>query len=98
MKTEKEEIKKNILVSKRERVKNLRQKFSQSDTASRRSGSGQITADYCDELVEIWGGSPVSEPLNYGSSTTWVNDDINADNTSDNPSSRRSNSLSKSTP
>ena len=46
----------------------------------------------------MWGGSRSSEPLNYGSSTTCVNDNINTDNFSDDPSSSSSNSLSNSTP
>ena len=29
--------------------------------------------DYYDELVKIWGGSPASKPMSYGTSTTCVN-------------------------
>ena len=79
-------------------VKNLRQKFSEAVTTDRRSGSGQITIYYFDELVKIWGGSPASEQLSYGTSTTCVNDNMNSDNFSDNSSSSSSNSLSNNIP
>ena len=76
----------------------MRQKFSEAVATGRRSGSGQITIDYYDELVKICGGSPASEPLSYGTSTTCVNDNINSDNFSDNTTSSSSNSLSFNTP
>ena len=81
-----------------ERIKNLRQIFSEAVTAGRRNGSGQIKIDYYDEIVKIWGGSPASEPLSYGISTTSVNDNINADNFSDKPNNSSGNSLSTITP
>ena len=72
---EKEQIKKGYS-RVQERVKNLRQKFSEAVTAGRTSGSGQITIDYYDELVKIWGGSLASEPLSYVSNATCVNDNV----------------------
>ena len=97
VKTEKEQIKRRYS-RVREIVRNLRQKFSEAVATGRRSGSGQITIDYYDELVKICGGSPASEPLSYGTSTTCVNDNINSDNFSDNTTSSSSNSLSFNTP
>ena len=97
VKTEKEQIKRRYS-RVREIVRNLRQKFSEVVATGRRSGSGQITIDYYDELVKICGGSPASEPLSYGTSTTCVNDNINSDNFSDNTTSSSSNSLSFNTP
>ena len=44
------------------------------------------------------GGSPVSEPLSYGTNTTCFNDHMNADNFSDNTSSSSSHSLSNNNP
>ena len=72
-------------------------KFSEAVAVGRRSGSGQITIDYYDELVKIWGESPALEPLSYRSSTTCFYDNINADNLSDDPSSSSSASLSNNT-
>ena len=90
VKTEKEKIKRGYS-RVQERVKNLRQKFSEAVTVFRRSGSGQIKTEYYDELVKIWGGSPASEPLSYGSST----DNINTDNSlSDDSNNINSSSLS----
>ena len=56
-----------------EKVKEVRQNFSSAITSGRRSGSGKIVLEYYDELVQIWGGSPSTEPLPFGNST----DDIN---------------------
>ena len=95
--TEKEQIKRRHSRIQ-EIVKNFRQKFSEAVTTGRRSGSGQIAIDYYDELVKIWGGSPVSEPLSYGTNTTCFNDHMNADNFSDNTSSSSSHSLSNNNP
>ena len=81
-----------------ERIKNLRQIFSEAVTAGRRNGSGQIKIDYYDEIVKIWGGFPASEPLSYGISTTSVNDNINADNFSDKTNNSSGNSLLTITP
>ena len=74
------------------------QNLSEAFTTGRRGGSGQITIDYYNELVKIWGGSPASEPLSYGTSTTCVNHNIKSDNVPDNTSSSSSNSLSNNTP
>ena len=66
-------------------VKNLRHKFSEAVKTGRGNGSGQITIDYYDELVKLKGGSSASEPLSCGSSTTCVNDNVNSDKFSDDP-------------
>ena len=50
VKTEKEQIKRGYSRAQ-ERIKNLRQKFSDAVTTGRRNGSGQITLDYYDEFV-----------------------------------------------
>ena len=93
VKTDKKQIKKGYsLVHKKE--KTYAKVFWGSHKTGRRSGTGQITIAYCDELVKIWGGSPASEPLSYGSSTTSVADNVNADNFSEDPSSSSSYSLS----
>ena len=68
-------------------------KFFWSSQIGRRSGIGKITKNYCNELVTTLGGSPASETLSYGSSTTYFNDNINADDIFDHPSSSNSNSL-----
>ena len=75
----------------------LRQKNSKAVSTGRRNCSRQIAIDYYDELVKRLGGSPASE-LSYGSNTTCVNDNVNADNFSDDPSSSGSDSLSNNTP
>ena len=74
----------------------MRQNFFEAFTTDRIIGSGQITINYYDELVKIWGVCPASKPLSYGISTTYVIDNINADNFFDDPSNSRSNSLSNS--
>ena len=84
--------KKGIFSCSRE-SKKFEAKFSKAVTTDRRNGSRQIAMDCYDELVKRWGGSPASEPLSCGSSTTCVDDNINADNFSDDLSSSSSNSL-----
>ena len=59
-----------------EKVKEVRQNFSLAITSGRRSGSGKIVLEFYDELVQIWGGSPSTEPLPFGKST----DDVNYEN------------------
>ena len=78
VKREKEQIKKEYSCVQ-EQVENLRQNSSEAVTIGRRSGSGKITINYSNELVKTWGGSPASETLSYGSSTTYFNDNINAE-------------------
>ena len=75
----------------------MSQRFSEAVTTGKRSGRGQNTIDCYDEFVTMWGESPGSEPLSYGGSTTYSNDNINTDNLSDDASSSSSNSLSNST-
>ena len=61
-------------------------KFSEAVTKGRRSGSGQIVIEHYDDLVKLWGGSPASEPLSYGCSTSEVNCNVNSeDNLSGDP-------------
>ena len=48
-----------------EKVKSVRQTFTQAASEGRRSGSCKILTVHYDELVQIWGGSPALEPLSY---------------------------------
>ncbi|CAB4002587.1 Hypothetical predicted protein [Paramuricea clavata] len=50
----------------REKIKDIRQNFSQAVTNGRRSGSGKIVFEFYDELVVIWGGSAATKPLEFG--------------------------------
>jgi hypothetical protein len=45
-----------------EKLKDIRQNFSIAITSGRRSGSGKVVLEFYDELVQIWGGSPATEP------------------------------------
>ena len=75
-KEEKEEYTKqnkaeNELVKKgysriKEKIKDIRQNFSQAVTNGRRSGSGKIVFEHYDELIVIWGGSAATKPLEFG--------------------------------
>ena len=49
-----------------EKIKALRQKFSHAVTAGSRSGSGKLVLEFYDDLVNIWGGSASTKPLQYG--------------------------------
>ena len=85
IKTEKELINRGY-TRVQEKVKVLRQKFSEAVTTGTRSGSGQIVMEHYDDLVKLWGGSPASEPLSYGCSTSEVNCNVNSeDNLSGDP-------------
>ena len=48
-----------------EKIKELRQNFSNALTAGSRSGSGRIVYEFYDELINIWGGSPSAKPLSF---------------------------------
>eukprot|EP00794_Sanderia_malayensis_P004367 gene4367-4948_t len=52
-----------------EKIKEIRQKFSEAVTSGQRSGSGKIVLEFYDQLVQLWGGSPATEPLPSGVST-----------------------------
>ena len=49
-----------------EKIKELRQKFSNAVTTGSRSGSGKLVMEFYDVMVKIWGGSPSTEPLSFG--------------------------------
>ena len=49
-----------------EKIKHLRQKFSNAVTSGTRSGSGKMVMEFYDVMVKIWGGSPATEPLQFG--------------------------------
>ena len=49
-----------------ETIKELRQRFSNAVTAGSRSGSGKLVMEFYDTMVQIWGGSPSTEPLSFG--------------------------------
>lgn len=61
-----------------EKLKEIRQNFSTAVTTGRRSGSGKIILDFYDELVQIWGGSPSTQPLSCGTSTQQINNTVTA--------------------
>jgi hypothetical protein len=56
-----------------EKIKEMRQNFSVAVTTGRRSGSGKVILEFYDELVQIWGCSPATQPLSCGISTDQVN-------------------------
>ena len=49
-----------------EKNKELRQGFSHAVVTGTRSGSGKLVMEYYDVMVQIWGGSPATEPLSFG--------------------------------
>lgn len=49
-----------------EKIKELRQGFSHAVVTGTRSGSGKLVMEYYDVMVQIWGGSPATEPLPFG--------------------------------
>ncbi len=61
-----------------EKLKEIRQNFSTAVTTGRRSGSGKVVLDFYDELVQIWGGSPSTQPLSCGTSTQQINNTATA--------------------
>ncbi|KAJ7387351.1 hypothetical protein OS493_004342 [Desmophyllum pertusum] len=62
-----------------EKLKEIRQNFANAVTTGSRSGSGKIVLEFFDQLKQIWGGSPSTEPLSCGVST----DDFNDENEND---------------
>ena len=60
-----------------EKLKEIRQDFSKAVTSGSRSGSGKIVLQFYDQLVQIWGGSPATEPLAFGTSTDGMNNATN---------------------
>ena len=49
-----------------EKVKELRQGFSNAVTAGLRSGLGKLVLEFYDLLVQMWGGVPLTKPLPFG--------------------------------
>ena len=49
-----------------EKIKELRQGFSNAVISGTRSGSGKLVMEFYDTMVQIWGGSPATEPLPFG--------------------------------
>eukprot|EP00112_Aurelia_sp_Birch-Aquarium-sp1_P002610 Seg129.7 transcript_id=Seg129.7/GoldUCD/mRNA.D3Y31 product="hypothetical protein" protein_id=Seg129.7/GoldUCD/D3Y31 len=64
-----------------EKIKELRQNFSQAVTAGTRSGSGKLVMQFYDLMVQIWGGAPATEPLSFGIQSHNAADEHNDDNT-----------------
>ena len=60
----------------REKVKEIRQSFSQAVINGKRSGSGKIVYEFYDELIKIWGGAAATKPLSFGVNTETLNDDL----------------------
>ena len=52
-----------------EKIKKIRQKFSSTIISGKRSASGKVVMEHYDELVGMYGGSPSTEPLEYGCRT-----------------------------
>ena len=67
-KIDKELIKKGY-TPVQEKLKEIRQNFAIAVTSGSRSGSGKIVLEYFDQLKQIWGGSPSTEPLSCGVGT-----------------------------
>ena len=47
----------------REKIKEIRQNFSQKVISGRCSGSGKVMLEFYDDLAKLWGGSPSTESL-----------------------------------
>ena len=47
----------------------IRQNFASAVTSGSRSGSGKIVLEFFNQLKQIWGGSPSTEPLSIGVGT-----------------------------
>lgn len=60
-----------------EKLKEIRQNFSVAVTTGRRSGSGKIVLEFYDQLVQIWGGTPATQPLSFGANTEEINGGVN---------------------
>ena len=48
-----------------EKIQELRQGFSKAVVQGTRSGSGKMVIEFYDLMIQIWGGSPASEPLPF---------------------------------
>ena len=68
-----EQIKKGYIRVK-EKLKEIRQNFSNAITTGSRSGSGKIVLKHFDKLKQIWGGNPATQPLSIGISSIEVNE------------------------
>ncbi len=53
----------------KEKIKEIRQKFSNAVTLGTPSGSGKFELEFYDLMVQIWGGAPATEPLLFGVTT-----------------------------
>ena len=62
----------------REKVKEIRQSFSQAVVNGTRSGSGKVVYEFYDELITIWGGSAATKPLSFGVGTETLNESNNS--------------------
>ena len=58
-----------------EKIKEIRQNFSNAVTTGTRSGSGKLVLEHYDKLVQIWDGSPATEPLSCGISSDQLNNE-----------------------
>ena len=66
------------------KYKNLKAAFSKDVTEKLRSGSGKITAEHWQSCWYLWKGTPSTEPIDFGISTT--EDDLNLENMQNKPS------------
>ena len=60
-----------------EKVKPIRQTFTQAVSEGRQIGSCKILTPHYYELGQIWGGLPASEPLSYGVNTDDMKNNVN---------------------
>ena len=56
-----------------EKIKDIRQNFATAVTTGSRSGSGKIVMEHYEQLKSSWGGSPSTEPLDFGVNTNSIN-------------------------
>ena len=63
-----------------EKIKKIRQSFSNAVTNGRRSGSGKTVLEHYDTLTNLFSGSVSFEPLKFGleSSSSYISTNINS--------------------
>ena len=56
-----------------EKIKEIRQNFSQAVISGRHIGNGKVVLEFYDDLVKLWCGSPATESLTCGISSKDIN-------------------------
>ena len=60
-----------------EKIKDIRQNFVNAVTTGWRSGwSGEIVKEFYEDLIKLWGGSPVTKSLTFGISSNSISNNI----------------------